>query len=541
MSRNYKYLCPTGLHFVTATTADWVDIFSRQVYRPGSLPPGRWRHPKINQFHSSKQFKMKSKLLFLFLVLTQILSAQTFTEVLQLTPFDGVGLSSIAISDVNGDGHKDVLITGQNSSFGRISKLYTNDGMGNFTEMTGTPFDGVERSSIAFSDVNSDGHKDVLITGQNSSFGRISKLYTNDGMGNFTEMTGTPFDSVSKSSIAFSDVNGDGHEDVLVTGQATSGERISKLYTNDGTGNFTEMTGTPFADVWYSSIAFSDVNGDGHKDVLITGQGSSGIISKLYTNDGTGNFTEMMGTPFIGVWYSSIAFSDVNGDGHEDVLITGESSPSGIISKLYTNDGTGNFTEMTGTPFEGVWYSSIAFSDVNGDGYEDVLITGQTTSGERISKLYINDGKGNFTEMMGTPFVGVARSSIAFSDVNGDGHEDVLITGQTTSGERISKLYTNDGMVNSTDDLILGFDLEFTLHPNPSTSNFLNVRFHSVENGFAMLKVYDLHGRLLSQQKESTAIGQQTFSIDIASLPSGRYFIQIDNDKRKGIAKFMIQ
>lgn len=33
MSRNYKYLEPTGLHYITATTVGWVDIFSRQVYR----------------------------------------------------------------------------------------------------------------------------------------------------------------------------------------------------------------------------------------------------------------------------------------------------------------------------------------------------------------------------------------------------------------------------------------------------------------------------------------------------------------------------
>nr|MBC8265618.1 FG-GAP repeat protein [Flavobacteriales bacterium] len=43
----------------------------------------------------------------------------------------------------------------------------------------------------------------------------------------------------------------------------------------------------------------------------------------------------------------------------------------------------------TGTPFDGVYWSSIAFADVDGDGDQDVLITGQSNNGN-ISKLYLN-------------------------------------------------------------------------------------------------------------------------------------------------------
>jgi hypothetical protein len=143
----------------------------------------------------------------------------------------------------------------------------------------------------------------------------------------------------------------------------------------------------------------------------------------------------------------------------------------------------GNFTELTGTPFDGVRFSSIAFADVNGDGLEDVLITGLNSSGERISKLYTNDGMGNFSEMMDTPFDGVDQGSIAFADVNGDGHEDVFITGLNSSCERIAKLYINDGMVSSMNELILGFNLDFTPYPNPTKSDMLNVRFDSSESG----------------------------------------------------------
>ena len=97
---------------------------------------------------------MKTKLLLLFIFLTQILSAQTFTEVPQSPPFEGIEASSIAFSDVNGDNYPDVLLTGVDSSFAPVAKLYTNDGMGNFTEVLDTPFEPVGLSSIAFSDVD---------------------------------------------------------------------------------------------------------------------------------------------------------------------------------------------------------------------------------------------------------------------------------------------------------------------------------------------------------------------------------------------------
>jgi len=483
---------------------------------------------------------MKTKSLILLLIPTQILTAQIFTENTN-TPFDGVRFGSLAFSDVNSDGHNDVLITGLTGTSDRIAKLYTNDGTGTFTEVTGTPFDGVWESSIAFSDVNSDGHDDVLITGRNSSSQYIAKLYTNDGTGNFTEMTGNTFDGVIWGSIAFSDVNGDGHDDVLITGEKSLGERIAKLYTNDGTGTFTEMTDTSFDGVWYSSIAFSDVNADGHEDVLITGEnGSSQYIAKLYTNDGTGTFTEMTSPPFAGVGLGSIAFSDVNADGHDDILITGEISSGVRIAKMYTNDGTGTFTEMTDIPFDGVRLGSIAFSDVNADGHEDVLITGQNNSGDVIAKLYTSDGTGTFTEMTGTPFEGVIDSYIAFSDVDSDGLDDVLITGRNSSGGLIAKLYTTNG-ASSIGDLNDEISLDFMLFPNPSTSSILSLSYESTEISEVTINVYETNGRLHLQQKEYAVNGQQNFSIDIKTLTNGNYFLELDNGKRKRFAKFIVQ
>ena len=491
---------------------------------------------------------MKPKLLFLFLGWTQLVSAQNFTEVTG-TPFTGVQESSIAFADVDGDNDQDLLITGVTVDYDispvgvRIAKLYANDGSGNFTEVTGTPFTGVQESSIAFADVDGDNDQDVLITGS-SNTGSISKLYTNDGVGNFTEVIGTPFQGVTGSSIAFADVDSDNDQDVLITGSVGTSVGISKLYVNNGSGSFTEMVNTPFVGVGFSSIAFADVDGDNDQDVLITGNnGTEGRVSRLYLNNGSGSFTEMVDAPFEGAASSSIAFADVDGDNDQDVLITGNtgnpSSPS--FSKVYLNDGSGSFTEMMDTPFEAIGFGSIAFTDVDGDNDQDVLITGGAGAFNfPYTGLYANDGSGNFTIVEGSPFEDLVEGSIAFADVDGDNDQDVILTGVDWSVNYTAKLYINDSVLSSSEDLVGNTDFKLIPFPNPAVNN-LNLRFESMESNNVIIRVYDFTGSLMSQQEESVGVGAQILTVDIATLPAGSYLLQLDNGKGSGITKFIVQ
>jgi len=479
---------------------------------------------------------MKFNLIFQFLLLTQILSAQNFIEVMD-TPFEGVLKSYVSFADVDGDNDQDVLITGRNDSGDLITKLYTNDGMANFSEVTGTPFEDFDYSSFAFEDVDGDNDQDLLINGYTDLLGLITRLYINDGMGNFSEVMGTPFEAVNDGTIVFADVDNDNDPDVLITGVTTS-----KLYTNDGMGNFSEVTGTPFEGANLNSVAFADVDGDNDQDVLITGISTTGTpTSKMYTNDGMGNFTESTALPFESFRVGTFAFADVDGDNDQDLFIT-DRGISGTLSssRLYTNDGAGNFSEVMNTSFEGVSRSAISFVDVDGDNDQDLLITGRPNLGIWISKLYTNDGTGTFSEVMNTTIEGVEQGSIDFADVDGDQDPDLLITGYGNSGVAISKLYLNE-FVSAIDDLAIELNLDCTLYPNPLSSKDLNINYYSKENAFVSILIYDLNGQLLSQQKKFTSNGQQTFTIDIGSLVKGSYIVELNEGKRKGIAKFIVQ
>ncbi len=355
--------------------------------------------------------------------------------------FVGVEEGSIAFADVDGDQDQDVLITGKAYSE-NTARLHINDGQGNFSEVTGTPFEGVYRSSVAFADVDGDQDQDVLITGEDNNEQLTTKLYINDGNGNFSEKADSPFLGVSSGDVAFADVDGDLDQDVLITGWNGS-HPTTTLYANDGSGNFSVVSDTPFAEVYLSAVAFADVDGDQDQDVLITGDQDHGLSAILYINDGQGNFSEVGDAPFSEVYRSSIAFADVDGDLDQDVLISGWNG-SHPTTALYTNDSEGNFSKATNTHFVGVISGAISFADIDGDLDQDVLITGDKGLFESTTNLYKNDGSGNFSEAEDDSFTEVYRSSIAFADVDSDQDLDVLITGDILF-QSVAKLYINDG------------------------------------------------------------------------------------------------
>jgi len=388
---------------------------------------------------------MKKLVFNLALLFSSIAIAQTiqFEETSPLpnnVNFEGLTNSSLAIADIDGDNDQDLLITGRNSSNVKKSNLYINDGFGGYTLATNTPFDGVMLSDVAFSDVDGDNDQDLLITGYSSSNYNISKLYLNNGIGLFTLAINTPFEAVRQSSIAFADIDEDNDQDLLITGFNQQGKSVSNLYINDGLGNYSLVTNTPFTSVHNSSVAFSDIDGDNDQDVIISGLSSSNYpVTKLYSNDGVGNFN-LTNNSFIGVQNGSIKFSDIDGDKDQDLLITGLNSSS--IAKLYKNDGVGNYQEIN-SQIEGVQYSSVAFSDIDGDNDQDVLISGRNNSNQPSSRLYLNnDGGGNYT-LNSSSFYNCQNGDIEFSDVDGDEDEDLILIGNNNSSQRVSKLYLN--------------------------------------------------------------------------------------------------
>lgn len=370
--------------------------------------------------------------LILMSVICADLSAQNF-EKAENTPFINVSSSAIAFGDLNGDGYDDLVISGYtNIDNGSALKtiLYFNDA-GEFFESEEQAFTNVRGGSIAMGDLDNDKDLDVLISGIDSVDNVISQLYINDGKGSFTPDNKNTFKGAWRGSINLADLDSDEDLDVIITG-FNKGINVTKMYINDGQASFTENGEFKFTRVSDSSIGIFDVDNDEDLDLLICGQVNSfDQASILYINN-KGLF-EKSDIDFTGVREGSISLGDIDNDKDDDVFLSGYNSDDGYSSIIYLNN-TGTFTKQSNIEITGVQRSSSSFSDIDLDGDLDLLISGQSGKGERMSKFYNNDGQGNFTENTEIELPGLDSGSISFSDIDLDGDEDLLITGGLSGG-----------------------------------------------------------------------------------------------------------
>ncbi|WP_321342951.1 FG-GAP-like repeat-containing protein [uncultured Draconibacterium sp.] len=368
--------------------------------------------------------------------------------------FSGVAYGSIAFADVDNDSDLDLLISGENNSYEYITELYINDGNGDFQQMDQTPFIGVAYSSVAFADVDNDGDQDLMITGNTENDGRISKLYTNDGRGGFVLYDETSFLGVYKSSIAFADIDGDGDQDLAISGSRgyPYSADITNLYANDGTGNFSLVDESTFTPLHDGAIAFADIDGDSDMDFIINGLSKqlNKEYTKLYSNDGQGNFTINSNTSFSAMYGGDLVVADVNNDGYPDILQNGYSDGN-YFTELYLNEQNGIFSLVNDIALEGVNYGALAFADVDSDGDLDILNGGENENASRIIELGVNDGLGNFVFLQSF-ITDVMNGDVAFADIDGDFDQDLMVTGKSCLNppKVVSELYRNDGQGNYT-------------------------------------------------------------------------------------------
>lgn len=331
----------------------------------------------------------------------------------------GVTRPSVSTGDVNGDGTPDILLVGTGDEAPPEARLYLGAGDGTFTSAT-VDLPTVGEGASAIADVNEDGHPDLLMTGSGPDLDGVgARLYLGNGDGTF-ERANADLMGLERGSISAADVNGDGHPDVLLTGQDEERNKHTKLYLGDGTGSFIDAD-AGLQGVAFGSSSIADVNGDGHPDLLISGNSDNGRITKLYLGTGNGTFSEANAS-LKGVYDSSTSIADVNGDGNLDLLITGADATLDPTTTLYLGNGDGTFPEAN-ADLTDVSDGSTSIADVNEDGRADLLVTGN-----RTATLYLGGPNGAF-QKADAGLTGVRYSATSITDVDTDGDLDLLIAG----------------------------------------------------------------------------------------------------------------
>ncbi len=330
--------------------------------------------------------------------------------------------TGLAVHDVNGDNRPDMVTVNRNDS---SVSVIPNGGVGSFA---GTYAVGTHALTAAVHDLNGDGYPDIVTADTDVS--TVSVLL-NDG----TSSPGNFVASVAYSTglkpvdVAIEDVNNDGSPDIITANN--QGDNVSVLL-NNGDGTFGSPTNYAVGST-PNGLVVADFNGDGQPDIATTNFGTSSqtsnTVSVLYA-DGNGGFAAQQ-TFDAGDRPYHIAFGDLNGDGFPDLVVTDWGSirnSTNNLSVLLNNGQTGadagfDAPLQVSLPDQNTFSSNPtpAVADLNGDGFQDVVVANGPQA-----YVYPGQGDGSFA----SPPAGVATGGntlpVAVADMNGDGAPDVI-------------------------------------------------------------------------------------------------------------------
>ncbi len=239
---------------------------------------------------------------------------------------------------------------------------------------------------LAVGDVNGDGTEEVYAGGARNQAGR---LYTQRPDGTFAPFAvrgnggggALAADSAHEDKDAvFFDADGDGDLDLYVVsgdyGLAKNHpQQQDRLYRNDGRGGFARDTAAlPRETANGSCVKVLDYDRDGDADLFVGGTVVPGLYpvpepSFLLRNDG-GTFRRA--ADFMPGLVTDAAVTDLNGDGYADVLAVGEWMPPTVF---YNDKGTlrPGASLPLATSLHG-WWNRVAADDLDWDGDADLVL-----------------------------------------------------------------------------------------------------------------------------------------------------------------------
>jgi len=376
---------------------------------------------------------------------------------------DAFGISTAGVGDFNADGYDDFIVG-----------AYTNDATGS-NAGAAYVFDGASGASAeqaivitgaaagdrfgeavgAAGDVNGDGFPDIIVgASQNdaggSNAGRAYVYYGGPGANAVADLilTGHAANDRYGSAVAGAgDVNGDGFGDIIVGApfNGAGGSLAGRAYVYyggspaDSTADLV-FTGEPTAFLGISLSGAGDTNGDGYDDLLV---GSPGATDRAFVYYGGPSGDTVADVVLFGrsanddFGYSVSGVGDVNGDGFDDIVVGAQLDASAGVGagRAYVYFGGEPMSPSAGLVLTGRIANDYfggdvsGAGDVNGDGFADFIV------GARGNAAHVYVFFGGLAVDDAPDFVIEGRapgSAYGFSvsgagDPNADGFADILI------------------------------------------------------------------------------------------------------------------
>lgn len=375
-----------------------------------------------------------------------------------------------ATGDVNGDGLTDIYIGGARQQAGQLY-LQTSNGFikKEIPDFKTYSFDDV--TVAFFFDCDGDGDLD-LFTGAGGNFASESsgsfqnQLFINDGKGNFKLKRGAlPIINTNCGAAVPIDYDGDGNMDLFIGSRSVpqnyGEDPHSYILHNDGKGNYTDVTDSVAPALssigMVTSAAYADVNGDGKKDLIVTGDW---MYPHVYSFNGK-NFVEMKtGLENLFGWWQTVAVADVNLDGNLDLILgnMGENfylqadknnpvkiwmkdfNQNGIVDKIFTRTVNGQDVPVFMKTEITIQIPSLKKLNLKNQDYANKTIQqlfGKDIENAKVKQVNYtascvayNDGKGHFSiKELPMEIQLSSINAIQIMDLNHDGYPDLIAAG----------------------------------------------------------------------------------------------------------------
>jgi hypothetical protein len=279
----------------------------------------------------------------------------------------GTETSGILAMFLNEDDHLDLVVLGDD----RLIRLLGR-GDGRF-DAVGSVSAGENAVDLASADLNEDGFDDIVVVNHATDY--VTLLFGAPGGGFDTRASRRLEVNVSPHphAVQLNDLDGDGHEDLLVDDRAAEAIRV---FRGSGNGEFELSTPIQVGGDPYRGMRLDDVDADGLIDVLTPNPDRVAILF----GDGFGRFS---GKPSLRPGFAPFAVTtaDIDGDGHTDVA----ASSGEQVGALAIWFGTGEGTFRAGKSHElAVGPTRLAAADLTGDGRSEVVVTSYVGGGVAV-------------------------------------------------------------------------------------------------------------------------------------------------------------
>jgi hypothetical protein len=320
----------------------------------------------------------------------------------------------IKAGDMNSDGSADVVVTFCTTSFGSVGSVgvLLGNGDGTLQAPSSSGTSGCA-AGVALADFDRDGNLDVVANKPDSG---ATTLLPGNGDGTIGPMR--PSVGASPYALAVGDFNEDGLLDLAV---ANNGSNTVSLLFGNGVGTFQRAQNVPVG-IRPVSVAVGDFANRGHKDLAVANSGSADV--SVLRGRGDGTFIPL-GAVIIGSAALAVLVGDFNGDGKDDIAALKDFSVAMLLG-----NGNGTFQAPISSSTGVSGGSSFAMADLNGDGIQDLVVTGSFSSNNISVLLGIGNGSFQSPRMLAT---GASASSVAIGDLNGDGVPDLAVANSSSS------------------------------------------------------------------------------------------------------------